>query len=71
MTIIQDNLDNLRAYPLEDAEGSVAHINVEKLRLFALDTADIRRVFLAPTYHSSAPSISRVSGRTYVTVQIP
>ncbi len=69
MTTLQTNLNNLRAYPLT-ADGSVAHVNVEKLRDFSISTNDIRRLFFVPSYSLTA-SLSRAPHRSFATVQIP
>jgi len=75
MTVIQTNLDSLRAYPIAEMDGSIAHDNVEKLRLFTLSTADIRRQFLLVSLnyqHLTAQQLSRPAIRKFsAAVQIP
>ncbi len=68
MTIVQDNIDRLTAFPL-DAVGSVAADNIEKLRTFSV--TDIRRVFTSVFFSSYTPTIIRSARREFPTVLIP
>lgn len=69
MTIVQDNLDRLAAYPL-NAVGSIAADNVLKLRTFSAEAQ--RRIFTYIAYDSFGTAIlDRRDRRVYNTVQIP
>jgi hypothetical protein len=69
MTVVQDNLDRLAAFPL-DAIGSVSADNIEKLRNFSADAQ--RRLFTTILFDDSGShTIDRRDRRAYSTVLIP